>query len=268
MHKKRLFRTPLVALAALLVVLIVPAAAQANHVTGVDVTCAAGNGPATLVVKFEEFRDREKAVTGTISVDGTVVRTYTGPNDLAPVQWGANTPLPDGTLGADGTLTFVTGNLAPGTHTVSVSFSWPYQFGTGSASKEFSCPPVQPPTTTTPPPTTTTPPPGGGTLPETVVSGIARLNGPSGCVKQAFRASVSGRSIAAVAFFLDGKLVKRIARERARYTVKVKPGKLGFGRHRVIARVTFSAESGTSARALPLTFRRCAQGAVQPRFTG
>ena len=262
MYKKRLFRTPLLALATLLAVLIVPAAAQANHVTGVDVTCAAGNGPATLVVTFEEFLDREKAVTGTISVDGTVVRTYAGPNDLAPVQWDAGSPL------ADGTLTYVTGNLAPGSHTVSVSFSWPYKYGTGEASKTFSCPPVQTPPTTTPPPTTTTPPPSGGTLPETVVSGIARLNGPSGCVKQAFRASVSGRSIAAVAFYVDGKLVKRIAKERARYTVKVKPGRLGFGRHRVIARVKFVAESGTSAQALPLTFRRCAQGAVQPRFTG
>ncbi len=105
-------------------------------------------------------------------------------------------------------------------------------------------------------------------LPETIVSGIARLNGPSGCVKQAFQANVRGRSIAAVAFYVDGKLVKRISKARARYSVKVKPGRLGFGRHRVVARVTFLAESGTAAQRLPLTFRRCAQGSVQPRFTG
>jgi hypothetical protein len=30
----------------------------------------------------------------------------------------------------------------------------------------------------------------------------------------------------------------------------------------------FTAASGTAARNLPLTFRRCAQGAVAPRFTG
>ena len=79
---------------------------------------------------------------------------------------------------------------------------------------------------------------------------------------------MSGRSIAAVAFFVDGKLVKRFNNQRARYAIKVKPGKYGFGRHRVVARVTFSTESGTAARRLPLTFRRCAQGAVEPRFTG
>ena len=32
--------------------------------------------------------------------------------------------------------------------------------------------------------------------------------------------------------------------------------------------VIIRAESGTKARRLPLTFRRCAQGAVAPRFTG
>ena len=38
-----------------------------------------------------------------------------------------------------------------------------------------------------------TPPAGGGVLPEQVISGRAALRGPSGCVKQAFRARVNGR---------------------------------------------------------------------------
>ena len=67
---------------------------------------------------------------------------------------------------------------------------------------------------------------------------------------------------------MDGKLVKTINRQRASYSIKVKPNRYGFGRHRVIARVRFVEGSGTSARRLPLTFRRCAQGAVAPRFTG
>ena len=46
------------------------------------------------------------------------------------------------------------------------------------------------------------------------------------------------------------------------------PDRYGFGRHRVVARVRFTAESGTRALRLPLTFRRCAQGTVAPRFTG
>ena len=85
----------------------------------------------------------------------------------------------------------------------------------------------------TPPPAPPVTPPAGGTLPETIVSGIARLNGPSGCVKQAFRARVSGRSIEAVAFFVDGKLVKRFTDTRAGYSIKVQPARFGFGRHKV-----------------------------------
>ena len=111
-------------------------------------------------------------------------------------------------------------------------------------------------------------PTAGAVLPETVVSGIARLRGPSGCVKQAFRARVSGRSIAAVAFYVDGKMVKNIAGERSIYRMKVRLSRFGFGLHKVKARVTFTTGSGTAARVMPLTFRRCAQDAVAPRFTG
>ena len=111
-------------------------------------------------------------------------------------------------------------------------------------------------------------PEGGGVLPETNASGIARLRGPSGCVKQAFKASVRGRSIASVTFFVDGKLAKKFTGTRSVYSIKVNPRRYGFGRHRVVARVTFVAESGTQARRLPLTFRRCAQGTIAPRFTG
>lgn len=126
------------------------------------------------------------------------------------------------------------------------------------------------PAGTTPPGTTppgSTPSPGGGVLPESILSGRARLRGPSGCVK-AFRARVTGRSIASVAFYVDGRLVKRISDRRTTYAVKIKPRRYGFGRHRVVARVRFVAASGTAPRTLRLTFRRCAQGAVSPRFTG
>jgi hypothetical protein len=129
-------------------------------------------------------------------------------------------------------------------------------------------PPVTPPTT---PPTTppgVTPPGDGGVLPEEIISGRAALRGPSGCVKQAFRARVSGRSIASVTFSIDGKKIKTIRGERSVYSIKVRPSKYGGGRHKLVARVQFTAASGTSARKFPLTFRRCAQGAVAPRFTG
>jgi hypothetical protein len=139
------------------------------------------------------------------------------------------------------------------------------QCGTATVKLTPKSTPGTPGGTTTPGGTS---PPSGGILPETIVSGQARLRGPSGCVKQAFRARVTGRSIASVAFYVDGKLVKRLTGERESYSIKVNPRRYGLGRHRVVARVTFVAASGTPARRLPLTFRRCAQGAVAPRFTG
>jgi hypothetical protein len=129
-------------------------------------------------------------------------------------------------------------------------------------------PPNNPPSNPPGTPPTTTPPGGGGVLPEEIISGRAALRGPSGCVKQAFRARVSGRSIASVTFSIDGRKIKTIRGERAVYSIKVRPSKYGAGRHRIVARVRFTASSGTPARKLPLTFRRCAQGAVAPQFTG
>jgi hypothetical protein len=136
----------------------------------------------------------------------------------------------------------------------------------------FTVPPPNTPPETPPntPPSSTpdTPPAGGGeVLPESIVSGRAQLRGPSGCVKNTFRARVSGRSIASVTFFVDGRRVKKVNRGGT-FKLKVNPQRYGLGRHKIVAVVRFRAESGTKARRLPLTFRRCAQGAVAPRFTG
>ena len=78
-----------------------------------------------------------------------------------------------------------------------------------------------------------------------------------------------GRSIASVTYTVDGKRVKRIVRGSGRdWAVTLNPARYGFGRHRVVAHVRFRAASGTPARKLPLTFRRCARQAVAPQFTG
>jgi len=142
-----------------------------------------------------------------------------------------------------------------------------------------STPPTNPPTGNPPtgnppagtPPAGTQPavtPPAGGVLTETVLSGRARLSGPSGCITRTFRARVRGRSIARVRFFVDGKLVKTVRGTQRVYTVKVRPQRYGFGRHLVTVRVRFLAESGTPARTLRLTFSRCRQQVIAPRFTG
>ena len=132
-------------------------------------------------------------------------------------------------------------------------------------------PPVDEPPVDTPPagkPPVGGEAPDGEVLPVATRSGRARLLGPSGCLRQAFRARVSGREITSVTFTLDGRVLKRIKGKRATYSVRVQPNRYGFGRHKLVARVTFTNASGTKARKLPLTFRRCAQGPVAPRFTG
>jgi plastocyanin len=133
-------------------------------------------------------------------------------------------------------------------------------------------PPAQNPPAQNPPASTPNQVPGasgdGGVLPVSVASGRAALRGPSGCVKKAFRARVRGRSIASVTFSVDGKKVKTFGGGKSAYSLKVRPGRYGFGRHKIVARVRFTEASGTKARTLPLTFRRCAQGTVGPRFTG
>lgn len=102
------------------------------------------------------------------------------------------------------------------------------------------------------------------------VSGRARLRGASGCVSRPFRAVVSGRRIRRVTFFVDGRPVaRRTARGNQRsFSARIRPGRLGFGVHRVTARVVFRTASATRPRTLLLSFQRCAGNAVSPRFTG
>jgi hypothetical protein len=71
-----------------------------------------------------------------------------------------------------------------------------------------------------------------------------------------------------VTFSVDGKKVKTLTAKQSTYSLTIRPARYGFGRHKIVAKVEFTAASGTAARKLPLTFRRCAQGAVAPRFTG
>jgi hypothetical protein len=106
-------------------------------------------------------------------------------------------------------------------------------------------------------------------LPEEIVSGTARLGGPSGCVKEAFNATVRGRKIASVTFYVDGGKLKRVVAKSGQrmFRVKVRPGR-ALGVHRVTARVVFKASSRTKTRTLRLTFRRCARQVVTPQFTG
>jgi uncharacterized repeat protein (TIGR01451 family) len=357
---------PLAAVCGLVAVLLVaPSSALANHVnaTSSSATCTVVDRTPTITfnVVFESFGSANQPVTGTISLDGTVVKTYSGATAIT-------------FTGSDFTLTY-TQATTPGDHVLKGDFTWPGKTSddNGKVEKEVTCPvpptigitvdkvavestavagstvhftvavkntgntpfvqytfsdpkcpgatrtganagdtsfdpgevwtyacamataagqtvadntatatgknaqgmtataqdsasiPLTQPAVTPP---LVAPPPGGGVLPEETLSGTARMLGPSGCVKQAFRARVTGRSIASVSFFVDGRLVKRITGARDVYAVRVHPRSLGLGRHRVVARVRFDSASGTAPQRFRLTFRRCAQQQVAPRFTG
>lgn len=302
-HKQRFSRAPLVAALAVLALLIVPAAAQA-HTSSADVTCTqtvihftffhpsgthngglnephyvvTRNG-ATVVDAQASFSDDDDDVTVPLQLfNGDVVKveTYWAETETRDRHSQPLTTIKTYTASQCGERPPQTCENTPSlcpppptcANTPSLCPPAPVYDCQGNVLPPGTTPPTCPPPTSSTPATVTPVVPASGTLPETVLSGRARLNGPSGCVKRAFRATVRGRSIASVVFFVDGKLVKRYSRGGNSFSIKVKPRGLGFGRHRIVARVRFDADSGTRARRIPLTFQRCARQVVQPRFTG
>ena len=108
-------------------------------------------------------------------------------------------------------------------------------------------------------------------LPARVDPGSARLRGPSGCpTARSVRATVSGRQIQSVTFFLDGHRIRTVTKPdtHGRWLVTMYPRRLSYGQHRVRARIQFTAASATPVRNLRLTFARCRPPVIRPKFTG
>jgi hypothetical protein len=263
---------PFAAAAGVLAALLLPAAAEAHHVNSEAECVLVDNAPTVqLRASFVSFETpgSPSSLRGKVAVDG-VNRFPLGP---VPVTWDGDD---------NGTWVFRSPGEAGKSYSVKTYWSWfqgDDKHTDGEDLQTDTCPtpatPPTPPTAPTPPtPTPPTPPvppvtppatATGYVLPEQVVSGHAALRGPSGCVDQAFRARVTGRSIDSVTFYLDGKRVKRLS---SAGSVRIHPNKVGFGRHRVVALVHFTEASDTPSRRLPLTFRRCARQSVSPQFTG
>ncbi len=142
---------------------------------------------------------------------------------------------------------------------------------------------VVPPSTTPPSTTPETPAQGAGTAPATsqtpqiavspvrVRPGSARLSGPKGCpTTSAVAASVSGRRIVKVTFYVDGKKVKTLtkANRNGRWVLPMNVKRFAFGTHRVRVTVQFAKSSQTKAKTLRLSFNRCHSANVTPKFTG
>jgi hypothetical protein len=101
------------------------------------------------------------------------------------------------------------------------------------------------------------------------------LKGPLGCVRHAFRASVSANAVATVAFYLDGRKLKTLTPKNAHHgliSIAVDPLKLSMGVHNLVARITMAkAASATTKPAKAsrhLKVLRCHAALVTPEFTG
>ena len=108
--------------------------------------------------------------------------------------------------------------------------------------------------------------------PARVRPGSARLRGPSGCpTTSAVAATVTGRRIVKVTFYVDNKKVKTLTHPNAsggRWVLPMDVKRFAFGSHRVQARIQFARSSQTRSRTLRLSFNRCHPATVTPKFTG
>jgi hypothetical protein len=140
--------------------------------------------------------------------------------------------------------------------------------------KSTPTPPQEPPTTTppvSPPAQAVSPTPQVRVSPARVRPGSATLRGPSGCpTTSAVAATVSGRRIVKVTFYVDGKKVKTLtkANRDGRWVLPMNVKRFAFGTHRVRVTVQFAGSSQTKAKTLRLSFSRCHAAVVKPQFTG
>ena len=83
-------------------------------------------------------------------------------------------------------------------------------------------------------------------------------------------ATVSGRRIVKVTFYVDGKKVKTLTKadRNGRWVLPMNVKRFAFGTHRVRVVVQFAKSSQTKAKTLRLSFNRCHSAAVRPQFTG
>ncbi len=121
------------------------------------------------------------------------------------------------------------------------------------------------------PPPPPPPPPPPAARPAAPITGRAVLHGPKQCVPRKFTAMVTGRRIARVRFYVDGKLVSTLTRPNgagSTYRKLINPATYGRGKHRVVARVKFLASSNTRQVTRTFTFSRCARATRAVNFTG
>ena len=102
-----------------------------------------------------------------------------------------------------------------------------------------------------------------------VVHGSAKLRTSQGClIDNEAKASVSGKSIASVAFYVDGRKVKTVSSPDAsgRFGFTMSCSHLSIGTHRARAAVSF--ESGVAPTQRTMLFQITRARAAIPQFAG
>ncbi|MHB8235697.1 MAG: DUF7507 domain-containing protein [Solirubrobacteraceae bacterium] len=127
---------------------------------------------------------------------------------------------------------------------------------------------------------TATSPSGGlnGASPKTGVlasrGAIPALNGPHGCVRAAFKASVKSAGVKSVGFYMDKRKLKSMTAHSARHgriSITIDPSKLSVGAHRLLAKITMvpiSAGAKAKQATRSTNVVRCSSATVTPHFTG
>jgi hypothetical protein len=236
--------------AAIAVVLALPAAAQAHTVTP-SVDCSA----ATLVYE---------STPGTTLSYEIVVNGASAVKDSFVVP---SSPI-------SGTLT-VPYSAPTGPFTVSVNAN--FSTGeTGTVTKSMTCttPPTPAPPAASPPAppvaaVAPAPPSASAVAGQQVraPSSSARLGAQSACPTRVVRVTVVGRQIRDIAFSINGRHVRTVRVRAGQRAVKASlPMRNGRASQVVTARVRF--RNGARPRTLSSRAARCAQVAVAPQFTG
>jgi hypothetical protein len=236
--------------ATVVVVLALPAAAQAHTVTP-SVDCSA----ATLVYE---------------STPGTTLNYEIVVNGVSAVKDSFVVPSSP----VSGTLTVpYTAPTGPFTVSVNAEFS---TGETGTVTKSMTCttPPAPAPgPATAPPPAAAAvapaPPPASAVAGQQVTAPArsARLRAQSACPTRVVRVTVVGRQMRDIAFSINGRHVRTLRVRAGQRAVKASlPMRNGRASQVVTARVRF--RNGARPRTLSARASRCAQASVQPTFTG
>jgi hypothetical protein len=160
-------------------------------------------------------------------------------------------------------------NLAAGTVNLRMNYNeWAICWFTNTAAATTGSPPGSPTTPTSP---GASPSPQIQVSPEIVRPGSATLHGPNGCPDtNAVAATVRGKRIVKVTFYVDNKKVKTLTKPNkgGGWSLSVNMRQIAYGSHRVEAKVEFAKSSGTKTKTLRLSFNRCNASNVRPQFTG